>query len=42
MIILGIFSKFGAIFTTLPQPIVGGMFLFIIGKSIYIYIYIYI
>ena len=31
MIALGLFPKFGAIFTTIPQPIVGGMFCALFG-----------
>ena len=26
MIILGVFGKFGALFATMPEPIIGGMF----------------
>lgn len=31
MIILGVFTKFGAIFVTIPPPIVGGIFMVIFG-----------
>ena len=31
MIVLGLFPKFGAIFTTIPQPVVGGMFCALFG-----------
>uniref|UniRef100_A0A3B4G1S3 Solute carrier family 23 member 2-like n=1 Tax=Pundamilia nyererei TaxID=303518 RepID=A0A3B4G1S3_9CICH len=31
MIILGIFGKFGAIFITIPDPVIGGMFLIMFG-----------
>ena len=31
MIILGLFSKFGALFTMIPQPIVGGIFFVMFG-----------
>ena len=31
MIILGLFSKFGAVFTLIPQPIVGGIFFVMFG-----------
>ncbi|MBR56984.1 MAG: xanthine permease [Myxococcales bacterium] len=31
MIFLGLFPKFGAVFTTIPQPIVGGMFCALFG-----------
>ena len=27
MMVLGVFSKFGALFATIPDPIVGGIFL---------------
>ena len=31
MIILGLFSKFGALFATIPEPIVGGIFYITFG-----------
>lgn len=31
MIIMGIFGKIGAIFTTIPTPVIGGMFLVMFG-----------
>ncbi|KAL4005366.1 hypothetical protein ACER0C_005079 [Sarotherodon galilaeus] len=31
MIILGIFGKFGAVFITIPDPVIGGMFLIMFG-----------
>ncbi|XP_061532463.1 solute carrier family 23 member 1 [Phycodurus eques] len=31
MIVLGIFGKFGAIFITIPDPVIGGMFLIMFG-----------
>ena len=31
MIILGLFSKFGAVFTLIPTPIVGGIFFVMFG-----------
>uniref|UniRef100_A0A3Q3W5L6 Uncharacterized protein n=1 Tax=Mola mola TaxID=94237 RepID=A0A3Q3W5L6_MOLML len=31
MIILGIFGKFGAVFITIPEPVIGGMFLVMFG-----------
>lgn len=31
MIIMGVFGKVGAIFTTIPQPVVGGMFMVMFG-----------
>ncbi|XP_037308195.2 solute carrier family 23 member 2 [Pungitius pungitius] len=31
MIILGIFGKFGAVFITIPDPVIGGMFLVMFG-----------
>ena len=31
MVFLGLFSKFGALFTTIPEPIVGGIFYVMFG-----------
>lgn len=31
MIFLGMFGKFGALFTTIPDPIVGGVFMIMFG-----------
>ena len=31
MLVLGVFGKFGALFTTIPQPIVGGMYCAMFG-----------
>ncbi|MCP4707772.1 MAG: xanthine permease, partial [Planctomycetes bacterium] len=31
MVVLGVIAKFGALFTTIPQPIVGGMFCALFG-----------
>ncbi len=31
MIILGILGKFGAVFTTIPHPIIGGIFIIMFG-----------
>ncbi|XP_070828592.1 solute carrier family 23 member 2 [Chaetodon trifascialis] len=31
MIVLGIFGKFGAVFITIPDPVIGGMFLIMFG-----------
>lgn len=31
MIILGVFGKFGAVFITIPDPVIGGMFLVMFG-----------
>ena len=31
MIVLGLFSKFGALFATIPEPIVGGIFYVMFG-----------
>lgn len=31
LIIMGLFGKIGAIFTTIPTPVVGGMFLVMFG-----------
>jgi xanthine/uracil permease len=34
MIVLGCFGKFGALFVTIPEPVVGGMFLVMFGEYI--------
>ncbi|MEQ2274067.1 hypothetical protein XENORESO_013429, partial [Xenotaenia resolanae] len=31
MIVLGVFGKFGAVFITIPDPVIGGMFLVMFG-----------
>ena len=31
MIVMGLFSKFGAVFATIPEPIVGGIFYIMFG-----------
>ena len=31
MILMGVFSKFGAVFATIPEPIVGGIFYIMFG-----------
>ena len=31
MIVMGVFSKFGAVFATIPEPIVGGIFYIMFG-----------
>lgn len=31
MVLLGMFGKFGALFTTIPDPIVGGVFMVMFG-----------
>lgn len=31
MVLMGILGKIGAIFTTIPEPVVGGMFLIMFG-----------
>lgn len=31
MIFLGVFGKFGAVFITIPDPVIGGMFLVMFG-----------
>ena len=33
MIVLGCFTKFGALFVTIPDPVVGGVFMVMFGKS---------
>ncbi len=32
MIVLGVFNKFGALFVTIPDPIIGGSFIILFGK----------
>ena len=32
MLVLGMFGKFGAIFATIPDPVMGGVFIATIGK----------
>ena len=32
MMILGILGKFGALFVTIPEPVVGGVFMVMFGK----------
>ena len=34
MIVLGCLGKFGALFVTIPDPVVGGMFMIMFGKSL--------
>lgn len=31
MVVMGVFGKVGAVFTTIPSPVVGGMFLVMFG-----------
>ena len=31
MVVLGCFGKFGALFVTIPEPVVGGMFMVMFG-----------
>lgn len=31
MIVMGVFGKVGAIFTTIPSPVIGGMFMVMFG-----------
>lgn len=31
MVVMGIFGKVGAIFTTIPSPVIGGMFMVMFG-----------
>jgi nucleobase transporter 1/2 len=33
MLIFGTLGKFGALFTTIPDPVVGGVFLVMFGKA---------
>lgn len=32
MLVLGVFGKFGALFVTLPEPVIGASFLVLFGK----------
>ena len=32
MIVLGVFNKFGALFVTVPDPVIGGSFIILFGK----------
>jgi nucleobase transporter 1/2 len=34
LMIFGCFGKFGALFTTIPTPIIGGMLMAIFGKYV--------
>jgi len=34
MLILGCLGKFGALFVTIPEPVIGGMFMITFGKSV--------
>lgn len=34
MIILGVFGKFGALFVTIPDPVVGGVFMVMFGELV--------
>lgn len=31
MVVMGVFGKVGAIFTTIPSPVIGGMFMVMFG-----------
>ena len=33
MIVFGIFTKFGALFVTIPDPIIGGTFFILFGEG---------
>ena len=35
MMVMGVFGKFGAIFVSIPEPIVGGVFITVFGKFLY-------
>ena len=39
MIFFGVFGKFGAVFLTIPNPIIGGVFIVMFGKYIYKYLF---
>jgi nucleobase transporter 1/2 len=32
MIVFGVFTKFGALFVTVPDPIIGGVFFILFGQ----------
>jgi nucleobase transporter 1/2 len=32
MVVFGIFGKFGALFVTIPEPIIGGVFIVMFGE----------
>ena len=32
MIVLGVFNKFGALFVTVPDPVIGGSFFILFGR----------
>ena len=34
MLLLGCLGKFGALFTTIPDPVIGGMFMVTFGKGL--------
>ena len=33
MVVMGMFGKFGALFVTIPNPIIGGVFIVMFGTS---------
>lgn len=33
MIVMGMFGKFGALFVTIPDPIIGGVFIVMFGRG---------
>jgi solute carrier family 23 (nucleobase transporter), member 1 len=33
MILIGVFGKFGALFVTIPQPVIGGVFTVMFGEG---------
>ena len=35
IILLGMLGKFGALFVTIPDPIIGGVFMTMFGKNLY-------
>ena len=37
MIVLGCLGKFGALFVTIPEPVVGGMFLVMFGEYKFVF-----
>ena len=41
MIIFAIFTKFGALFLTIPDPVVGGVFFVLFGTSVIVNLLIF-
>ena len=39
MMIMGMLGKFGALFVTIPNPVIGGVFMVMFGKEWHTYMY---